>query len=531
MGNVIETPEEAARRLTYRGWSFVALYDYKSYWRFRIEREVKKEGEVEIKKLVLPMRINGSCYESSEPDGLLPLYRLDELGCDELVWIVEGEKCVDELSKYVKVTTSGSATSYGGVDWSPLAGRKVRIWPDNDKVGRTYGDEVRALLEALDCVVDVVDVWKLWPKKSEKDDGDGEDCVDWINSRRDYVTESDLLALELEGEPEYCDCRLIEEYGDEAPENWLWPEKMAKGTPTIIGGEPGLGKSAIQIYMGGIITTGGEWACGGGKCEKGSVIILSAEDRIRQTLIPRLIAVGADMKKVYYFKSVFADGEWSYFNLKRDLAALKRKMDQIGDVAMVSIDPLMAYMAGTDSHKNADVRSMLMPLSDLAEQTNAAFVCVTHLNKGQGTTLEKISGSIGFTAAARAVFAVIPDEHDDELRKFCVVKSNVSNVKTGLAYKLETFITPKGTKTSKVIWENYVIDESADEARAGGPTLKDAEEFLHSVLKFKSEPLSEIRRLAEQEGISEKLLRKAREKLGVKFDRTGGFKSGTRWFL
>lgn len=51
---------------------------------------------------------------------------------------------------------------------------------------------------------------------------------------------------------------------------------------------------------------------------------------------------------------------------------------------MVVIDPISAYMGVADSHNNADVRSILAPLSELAAKHRVAIVAVSHLNKGSG---------------------------------------------------------------------------------------------------------------------------------------------------
>lgn len=74
-----------------------------------------------------------------------PLYGLDRLARrpNAQVLLVEGEKCADagnalaqEVGKQlVAVTWMGGGKSLKKVDWSPLAGRSVIIWPDNDPEG------------------------------------------------------------------------------------------------------------------------------------------------------------------------------------------------------------------------------------------------------------------------------------------------------------------------------------------------------------------------------------------------------------
>ena len=87
--------------------------------------------------------------------------------------------------------------------------------------------------------------------------------------------------------------------------------------------------------------------------------------------------------------------------MSNDVERLAHEVERLGDVVLIQIDPVSAYLGGTDSHKNADVRALLSPLSDLAEKFNVAVVVVTHLNKGSGAAMYRSVGSIAFTAAAR----------------------------------------------------------------------------------------------------------------------------------
>lgn len=69
-----------------------------------------------------------------------PMYGLDRLAArpDAPVLLVEGEKCADApgaagvLAELVAASWPGGGKAVGKVDWSPLAGRSVIIWPDCD---------------------------------------------------------------------------------------------------------------------------------------------------------------------------------------------------------------------------------------------------------------------------------------------------------------------------------------------------------------------------------------------------------------
>jgi putative DNA primase/helicase len=73
-----------------------------------------------------------------------PLYGLDRLAARPKapVVVTEGEKAADAaallLLDHVAVTSPGGSKAAKAADWSPLAGRHVVIWPDNDAPGQAY---------------------------------------------------------------------------------------------------------------------------------------------------------------------------------------------------------------------------------------------------------------------------------------------------------------------------------------------------------------------------------------------------------
>jgi hypothetical protein len=98
--------------------------------------------------------------------------------------------------------------------------------------------------------------------------------------------------------------------------------------------------------MAAPITNGGCWPFGEGRAPLGSVIILAAEDSIEHTTVPRLIAAGADLKRVHFVQAAVAEGGKGQrmFNFQADIAKLKALIREIGDVVLVIIDPVTAYM-------------------------------------------------------------------------------------------------------------------------------------------------------------------------------------------
>jgi hypothetical protein len=115
-----ETPKQAARRLSAqwiaKGYAPRALHEYRSadgsaiYWRIRLEHP---DGDTapDGRKVIRPMKLNGSGYTFGEPDfpsGKL-LYRWIALRRSGAVWIVEGEKPADALTKLARLRPRAAA--------------------------------------------------------------------------------------------------------------------------------------------------------------------------------------------------------------------------------------------------------------------------------------------------------------------------------------------------------------------------------------------------------------------------------------
>ena len=82
---------------------------------------------------------------------------------DVPVLVVEGEKCAlaarTLFPSLVVVTWSGGANQVLKSDWTPLAGRKVEIWPDADEAGKKAAAQLAALLLKIGAArIRVVDV-------------------------------------------------------------------------------------------------------------------------------------------------------------------------------------------------------------------------------------------------------------------------------------------------------------------------------------------------------------------------------------
>ena len=222
------------------------------------------------------------------------------------------------------------------------------------------------------------------------------------------------------------------------PVQWLWPRRFALGKLSLICGDPGVGKSFLTCYVSACVSRGLALP-DGGKAPCGSVVLLSAEDGLEDTIRPRLDAAHADTDKIVALSSVH--------NLRRDVPVVEQAVGSLGDCKLVVIDPISAYMNGVDSHKNAEVRSVLAPLSAMAERNGVAVVIVQHLNKNESLSdVHRVSGSVAFAAAARNVWQVAKHGEQRVMRS---LKDNVGASDLELAYRITG---------GRVVWERSQAD-------------------------------------------------------------------------
>jgi hypothetical protein len=312
---------------------------------------------------------------------------------------------------------------------------------------------------------------------------------------------------------------------------WLWPNRFALGKLGILAGLPDEGKGQILCDMAARVTRGQDWPCGEGTAPQGNVVLLTAEDDPKDTVVPRLMAAGADLNCIEIVQMVHEAGKNRMFSLVSDLDLLRQTVLKIGDVKMIQIDPITAYLGvkQIDSFRTTDVRAVLGPVTDLASQLMVSIVGIMHFNKKTDVTnaLLRISDSLAFGATARHVYAVVTDPGNK--RKLLVKgKNNLApHDNKALAYGFGSREVGKDKKTGKEIWAPHVawysqhIEVTATEAMqaAGGQTgyaKREARDFLLDRLEAGPVKAADIFEEAKQNGISVKTLKRVKKELNIR---------------
>jgi hypothetical protein len=328
---------------------------------------------------------------------------------------------------------------------------------------------------------------------------------------------------------------------------WFWPNRFALGKIGLIGGMPDRGKGQILFHMMARATGGDRWPCNEGSAPQGNAILLTAEDDIEDTVLPRLAAAGADLDRVEIVKMVRQGDTKRMFSLVDDLELLRQKIAEVGNVALIVIDPVSAYMGvgKMDSYRTTDVRGVLGPLKELAEETVASIIGVMHFNKKADVkeAMLRIADSLAYVAAARHCYVVV-DDVENNRRLFVKPKNNVATDMAALSYTIDTKEVGKDEDlripivAPYVVWGSDHVTITASEAmdaeagksnNTSSSAVEIAKDFLTRTLAMGPVLKTEIDAAAEANCIKERTLARAKSDLGIVARREGGFGKEGKW--
>jgi putative DNA primase/helicase len=359
-------------------------------------------GEKTRKKFSQRQSVNGEWVYNL--DGIQPvLYRLPEIieavSLGRLIWIAEGEKCVDAL---VEAGFHATCNPMGAGKWKDeyskvLAGAAVVILPDNDETGRKHAEDVAQSLHKAGATVRIVKLPGLPPKG---------DVVDWFDAGGDSADLGEIpnrTAPWGPPGPRRVRWKLAELWNNEIimrPPPHVVPRLAWAGRSTLLAAREKAGKSTLIGYITSRVSRGESFL--GEYCVKGDVLIIGLEEYLGD-VARRLKHFGADGDRVTLvdgFLGEPADRPREIQNYIEDITP-----------ALCVVDSLVAFANGRGIDENdAAMATIVQPLTDMAHATGTALIVVHHANKSAG----KARGSTAITGATDVVCEFFAKDEDAE---------------------------------------------------------------------------------------------------------------------
>lgn len=224
---------------------------------------------------------------------------------------------------------------------------------------------------------------------------------------------------------------------------WLWHARIPVGEITLVPGREGVGKSIFLAWLTAAITRGdlpGEF-----EGRPRGVIYVASEDSWSYTIVPRLIAAGADLDRVHTIRARSEEGETGPVLLPRDTAYLPEVAHKV-DAAALLCDPIISLVDDRiNTFHGQELRRVLEPLRRASEEAGMACVALVHFNKsGAADVGTLISGSRAWAEVARAVLAIAVDREAEQYT--CVVTQTKNALgrldQRNLSYTIESVLVP-----------------------------------------------------------------------------------------
>lgn len=303
------------------------------------------------------------------PD-LRPLYRQPEIATAPTVVLCEGEGCADALNDLGIVATSAMQGAHAPIDktdWSPLAGKKVIIWPDNDPPGFQYAKAASERLLALGCTV-----LGITPPADAPTKWDAADCVAEGRDPHALIAAATPVAAKPKPRIQLLD---IDEIEDLAPPTWLVDGILTENGLSVLWGRSGAMKSFVALDMALCIASGAPWH--GHTVKHGPVVYVAAEGShgLGRRAVGWRRTRGRELPKPL-FKLIPQSVALTSDDLDAMMTAILGEMPE--KPLLIVVDTLARTFGAGDENKQADMNAYVSAADRLREATGASVMIIHH---------------------------------------------------------------------------------------------------------------------------------------------------------
>ena len=306
---------------------------------------------------------------------------------------------------------------------------------------------------------------------------------------------------------------------DSEPVEWLWEPYIPYGAISLIQGDGEMGKTTLSLAIAAAVTKGeplpmvsdstesyrdGEGYAVPVFTSPANVVVQNGEDSLNRTIKPRLEKLGADCSRIFSIDD--EDVALTYTDKRIEQTILET------NAKFVIIDPVQAFWGKANMNAANGVRPILKQLGAVAERTGCAIILVGHLRKSGGRASYRGLGSIDIFSAARSVLTIGRVDVSSNIRIVVHNKSNLAPAGPAQTFGLDP--------ATGFYWAGET-DADVDEVMNGSGRNRsenkstEAQSFIRTILQNGAVPSADILAMAQERGIAEKTLQRAKSELGV----------------
>ncbi|MDD9335196.1 MAG: AAA family ATPase [Rickettsiaceae bacterium] len=346
------------------------------------------------KKVYKPFDVKRGRYGSP---GIRPIYNIPGILKSDKIVLVEGEKCAEALiEKGITATTamSGANAPIEKTDWTPLKGKHIIIWPDNDEAGKKYAKNAEKKL--LEIGVESLVVLNIPQNKTKG--WDAADCVEEGINVKEFLASTALTTNTLSTKS-LISFSARQYFNDKSPmpEDIVAPRILTPSGLLVFAGAPKVGKSDFLISWLIYMAAGAQFLDMVPKRPL-RIFYLQTEigyhymrERLQQLKInEELLEIALDNLVITPQTKLLLNDD----SIDEVLGEIKKSFGS-NTVDIIAIDPLRnVFDAGENSSEN-DNNAMLFFLQERVEKLralvnpNAGVILVHHTKKMQKKSLEE----------------------------------------------------------------------------------------------------------------------------------------------
>ncbi|WP_406710798.1 AAA family ATPase [Trueperella pyogenes] len=309
-------------------------------------------------------------------------------------------------------------------------------------------------------------------------------------------------------------------------QEFLWDQILPVGGVTVFGGIGGSGKSQIVAWVSAHITNGTLPGVFEGTPRNVLYFNATDEDGLDTVIAPRLRAAGADMSRVKLGR-LSVNGR-----LEATIPVLSFRDDVRQTVkelapALIIFDPIVASLEGKNDDTQ-DVAKLVGELNQIAQEANAAVICVLHPPKGVTRIEDAFGGSNQWRNKSRAGYLIAKDKPTGQIVFQCS-KTSWGAEPDCLAFHIEPAEVSSGgvtVNTSRVVFDG-TTENTAESILNRSPETDDVDHmdaaaWLTDYLgAHGSVPATQVFQDGRCDGFSQDQLKRAKKKIGANTRKVG----------